>query len=404
MRIQRTLTLSLFLALLLSTTSAGAVGNDDVDILVVFPEKLAPSKVHMVTDGEATRGLLVPFGAIVNNINLRKRSEELGAELDTTLQGYDRYSTLFQALVARFKQRSAAFALTESRQPSQYLLDKGIAPAAGAQGYDYVIEIDDKFSGLSMLNILATRTDDVAPVTMLAYQVYDVRKKERINKGLISANGLQKRPYREAVQDRELFVNTYGAIADNLANQLVGTLFRTDKLHAMAASVGRGNEVPEVSAVLKRFEKRFDYRFEVAKDWKRTPMNSKYVSVLEPRSDLRLTLGIRFEVDLLLPEFGQDVKTLDEYLSIWLGRVADMGLDTSTFVEFKDITVPDSYRAYIMNLAGTGRQIVLLRLLNEDMIELVSVVFLKDFDTLYSPNRTRIEQMIAAARLQMDDG
>jgi hypothetical protein len=401
MRTPRALTLSLLLVFLLTCRSAAAVSDGEADILVVFPDKLVPSKVHMVTDGEATRGLLVPFGVIVNSINLSKRSEELGAELDRTLQGYDRYTTLFQALVTRFKQRSTAFALTESREPSQYL-DKGITPAAGKQGYDYVVAIEDRFSGLSMLNVIATRTDDVAPTTTLAYQVYDVRRKERIGKGLISSNGLQKRPYLEAVRDRDLFVNTYGAIADNLANQIVGTLYRTDKLHAMAASVGRGNDVPQVSAVLKRFEKRFDYRFETAKGWKRTPMNSKYVSVLEPRSDLRLTLGIRFDIDLLLPEFGQDVKTLDEYLSIWLARVTDQGLDTSTFVEFKDIAVPASYRSYILNLAGTGRQIVLLRRLNEDMVELVSVVFLKDFETLYPPNRAAIEQMIAAARLRVD--
>ncbi len=57
---------------------------------------------------------------------------------------------------------------------------------------------------------------------------------------------------------------------------------------------------------MKRFEKRFDYRLEPAVGWKRTRMNTKYVSLLEPRSDLRLSLGLRFEVDLLIPELERD--------------------------------------------------------------------------------------------------
>jgi hypothetical protein len=356
----------------------------------------------MVTDGEAARGLTIPFAAIANSIALKKRSDELGAQLDAALQGYDRYETLYQALVNRFKKRSPGFALTESRAPSQFLADKSIKATAADQGYDYVITIEDKFSGLSMLHVVATKTDDLAPLTTLGFQVYDARKRSRIAKGVISANGLKKLPYTQAVHDRDLFVTAYGEIADSLANQVVGTLFRTDQLHAMAESAGRGNEVPQVSAVLKRFEKRFDYRFQPAPEWKRTRMTSKYINVLEPKSDLRFSLGLRFEVDLLIAELGQDVTTLDEYVSVYLTRLSDGGIGTATFAEFPDIQAPPGYRAYSFNLGENGgRQIVLLRLLNADMVEMVSVVCLKDFDRLYSGQRAAIERMIADAKLDV---
>lgn len=402
MRSPKSLAVVLAFTLLLASTAALATSNAETDVLIVFPEKLAPSKVYMVTDGEVARGLTVPFMAIANSINFKKRSEELGAELDGVLQGYDRYAVIYKALEARFEQRSSGFAVTESRDTNRYLTDGSITTAASEQGYDYVIAIEDKFSGLSMLNQLATRTDDLAPLTTLGFRLYDARKRSRMTKGVITSNGLEKRPYREAVRDRDLYVATFPALADSLANQLVGTLFRGDHLHMMAAASGHGGDVPEVGAVMKRFEKRFDYRLEPAVGWKRTRMNTKYVSVLEPRSDLRLSLGLRFEVDLLIPELGQDVKTLDEYIAIWQTRLADQGIDTSTFTEFEDIDAPEGFRVYAFDIAGhAGRQISMLRLLNDDMLQLVSLVFLKDFDTLYPQQRATIEQMIRTARLDV---
>jgi len=401
MRYPKSLELVASLLILLASNVAHAVSDTDVDIMIVFPEKLAPSHVVMVTDGELARGLLIPFAAIANNINLKKRSEELGAQLDQTLDGYDRYATIFKSLESRFKSRSAAFVPVELRVSSTPASEKAIPITAGKQGYDYVIVIEDKFSGLSMLNQLSTQTDDVAPMTTLAYRVYDTRKRERIAKGLVSSNGLQKRPYKEAIKDRELFVGAYERIANHMAEQLVGTLFREDKLHAMAASVGRGDEVPQVSAVMKRFEKRFDFTLKTAPDWKFTKMNSKYTNVLEPKNDLRFSLGLRFEVDLLIPEFGQDVSTVDEYVLAWKLRIVDQGIDASSFGEFADIDAPEGFRAYSLDLPGGGKQISLIKILNEDMLEMVSLVFSKDFATLYPQNRKKMESMIAAAKLEV---
>jgi hypothetical protein len=376
-----------------------AVNDQDVDILIFFPEKPVPSKVHFATDGELARGILVPFGAIANNISVPKRSRELGAQLDQALNGYDRYATIYKELENRFKSRSTAFVTTDVRGSVTHLSDKVITSAAASQGYDYVIAIDDKFSGLSMLNVAATRTDDVAPLTTLEYKVYDARKQQQIAKGLISANGMQKKHYEEAVHDREFFINSYGPMARYLAEQLVGTLFRTDTLHAMAASVGRGADVPEVAVVLKRYEQRFTYTLKAAPAWKKTRMNTRYVNVLEPRSDLRFSLGLRFEVDLLIPEFGQDVSTVDEYIEAWKLRLINQGIDMTSFAVFNDIDAPEGFRAYILDLPGGGRQITLLRMLNEDMLQMVSLIFTRDFASLYPQNRKTMESMIAEAKL-----
>jgi hypothetical protein len=74
----------------------------------------------------------------------------------------------------------------------------------------------------------------------------------------------------------------------------------------------------------------------------------------------------------------------------------------ATFTEFKDISAPAGYRAFTFeqNKEG-GRQVALMRLLNDDMIEVVWFVILKDFDTLYPKHRAEIEQMIASAKLKV---
>src|SRR5262245_18410933 len=101
---------ALCLVLLLACQSAAAVSDGDVDVLVVFPEIQALPQVYLVTDGELTRGLLVPFGGLMNSVNLPKRSRELGSKLNETLHRYDRYAVIFLALDTRFRQRSKAFA------------------------------------------------------------------------------------------------------------------------------------------------------------------------------------------------------------------------------------------------------------------------------------------------------
>jgi len=388
----------LFVALSLATSTAFAMADSPVRILVTFPAKIEPSKVYMVTDGELARGLAIPFAVFANNAKLKKRGEELGQQLDATLAGYDRYEAIFNALVTRFSHRSPMFALTQSRD-AKYAGEQGVA-AAGEQGYAYVLAIEDKFSGLSMLNVVATKTDDVAPLTTLGFQVHETKKRSRIATGNVTANGLIKKPFREAVADRELFVSTYPTVADGVANQIVGTLFRTDVLHTMAQSANRGTEVPQVSAVLKKYEKRFSYEFKPADGWRQTKMNTKYASVLEPKSDQRLVMGLRFDVDLLVAEFGQAVSTVEDYLPSMLGRLEESGIDTTTFQAFSDITVPSAYRVYsfLPNRDG-GRQIVMLRVLNQDMIEAINIVFLKDFDALYAQHRAAVEKMIANARL-----
>lgn len=398
---------ALIMALLITLAPVVALADEasgpQVKVLVVFPAVQAPTKVYFATDGEFTRGMLIPFAAIANNINLRKRSTELGGQLDATIEGYDRYQILHEVLQKSFQQRSSMFALTKTTEESRYLDKDKPNDKAAADGHAYVLVIEDTFTGLSMLNLLSTRSDDVAPAMTIRFKLFDAKSKKLLNKAYASSNGMVKKHISLAPKDRELFVSAYPEISRIIATQVVGTLFRTDVLNQMAISVNRGSEVPKVSAILKRNEKRFSYKLAPIEGWKRLKMNSPYVQVLEPKSDLRYQMGIRFDVDLLIPEFGQDVDTVEAYLVPMSERLADSGIDISTLEPFSDITIPDGYKIYsYANNKEGGRTIIALRVIDGDMIEIVMVVITKDFDVHYPQYRSEIEKNIANTSLKVN--
>lgn len=373
----------------------------NVSVLAVFPAEQSPSHVHYTSDGEAARGLLIPFGSLVSAHNQSKRSAELGAKLDTALGDYDRHQVLLEAIQKAFEQKSAMYVIHKTTDTAGFMDGKKPNARAHAEGHRYVLVLEEVFSGLSMLHLLATRTDDVAPLATFRYSVYDASNIKLLAKGVASGNGMTKKHISEAPQDRELFVSAYPEIAKGVALQIMGNLFRADVLHSMAASVGRGDEVPQVSLLMKKYERRFKYTLAPEKGWKRVKMNTPYANVLEPKSDLKYQLGIRFEIDLLVPELGQDVDSVEGYMVPWGERVAEAGVDMATLGVFSDITLPGySVYSFATNTEG-GRNISALRILSPDMIEVVTVIFTKDFDALYPLHRAAIERNIVGAQVQI---
>lgn len=396
----------LIATLLIALASTGTLANEttgpQVKVLVVYPATPVPTKVYFATDGEFTRGMLIPFASIANNINLKKRSTELGAQLDAAIEGYDRYQIFHEALQKAFDQRYPVLSLTKTTNETSYL-DKGKPNGKAAdEGYAYVMVIEDLFTGLSMLNLLATRSDDVAPAMNIRYKLYDSKSKKELSKGTAAQNGMVKKHISLAPKDRDLFVAAYPDISRGISFLIMGNLLKTDLLHAMAATVGRGNDVPKVSVVLKNYEKRFSYKHQPLDGWRQVKMTTPYVQVIEPKSDMKFQMGIRYELDLLIPEFGQEFDSVDGYLGLMTERLADGGIDVATMAPFQEIALPDQHQvySYSTNKDG-GRNIVALRLVDKDIISIVTIVFTRDFDTLYPQYRSEIEKNIANTRLKI---
>jgi hypothetical protein len=233
------------------------------------------------------------------------------------------------------------------------------------------------------------------------YRMFRVRESSGVMlSGDVTANGIEKRYYKEAVRDRAFFTDAWPNVSLSLARFLVGHLYRTDKLHYMAESVGRGDEIPAIEKVLASYAKKFKFDLDPVQGWRETKIGTPYARVLEPVGPERNIYGLRFDVDLLVPEFGQDVHSVEEYLQVCTRNLAKHP-EFGAVHKFDDITAP-GFESYVVDrTTAGGRDVLLFRKLDEDLMELVTLVFLKDFDTLYPQQRKRMESMIGSGGVKL---
>jgi hypothetical protein len=404
----RALTTSLVLAccVLPSAARADDVAKPRVRVLAILPPADSPLSVVFITDGEYTRGAVVggPLMALINRATVKARNEPLAAELNATVEGYDRNAPLADALRKAFAERGDVFDITATTDRAHYFDDEGtghLTAAAAAEGLNYVLVLDPHFAGLWMATQGYTSTDDLAPSMSAKYRMFRVREPSGVVlSGDVTANGSEKRYYKEAVRDRAFFIDTWPSVSMRVARSIVGNLYRTDKLHFMAGSVGRGDEVPPMRNLFARYAKKFKFVLDPMQDWRETKMATPYGHVLEPVGPERKIYSMRFEVDLLLPELGQDVHSVADYLPVVARNLAEHP-EFSPLRKFDDISAPGFESYAVDRTTAGGRDVLLFRKLDDDMMEVVTLVFLKDFDTLYPTQRKRMERMIGSGGIEL---
>jgi hypothetical protein len=397
----------LFAALAVSLLLARAIpaaedtAPNKARVLAIVPSGAEPLAVSMITDGERSRsyvgGLVM---ALVNNATAKNRNDPLAAQLTETLAGYERAPVFANAVTESFKRHAAVFDVATSMDRARYVAGRDdLTAAAAEENFDYVLLLDSEFVGLWMVGAY-TKTDDLAPAQTIRYRLIPTKEPRVLAKGVATGHGLQRRPYKEAAVDREFFVTTWPAVCAALANQIVGDLNRKDMLHAMAKSVGRGDEMPAVGALLKKYENTFRWKLEPVAGWRETKLDTNYARVLEPKDASNLSFGLRFEVDLLVSEFGQDVATVDEYIVPTAVRRLEI-LPKSTPIERWDGIDAPGFDVFRSETGDGGQHVLMFRKLGERHMQVINAVFVRDFDTLFPKNREKIEKMIAQSRIEL---
>jgi hypothetical protein len=134
-------------------------------------------------------------------------------------------------------------------------------------------------------------------------------------------------------------------------------------------------------------------------------MDTPYAQIVEPKSELRYKLGVRMEIDLLLSAFGQDVSTIEDYMTLASIRFADGGLDPSTLKLYQGegaIALP-GYTAYsIHRQGGTGGQLMFLSMLDKPYLAMRTVIATEDLDGLLAAHRTEIEAALRDSEITID--
>ena len=184
---------------------------------------------------------------------------------------------------------------------------------------------------------------------------------------------------------------------------IYGQLYKDNHLHTMARAAGLGDKVLPIGSVLEKYAGRFSYKFALPKGWEQVKMASEYSTVLQPKNKDKAQFGVTFTLDLLIEEFGQDVADVDEYIAIFLGKVANMGYNVESEKTFTPFKLDSEYRTHVVDRpGGAGNELMLFRRLSEDFVAIYTVVLLGDFDGLLGKYRKDIEAIINKAKVRTE--
>jgi len=379
-----------------------------VRVLILLPDEHKPLDVRLIKTSDYVRGFVFTgaIPAVIGAAIVEHRNNPLEATFAGTMAGFERNAALLAALSQSFRQRDSGrgvFEIASSTDNAKYLQTKGVnhlTGSAGSEGFDYVLVLESSFTGLRTRDAAEAAREFVAATTDLWFALYRVKDGKLAQRGSVSSSAVEGRHYRAAIGDRQYFEVHWPLLCKVIAGNLTGALNRTDQLHLMAAAVGRGDDVPAVQKLLDRESKKFKWDLEPVEGWRETKLNTPWARVLEPKDASRTYMGLRFDVDLLVAEFGQDVDTIEEYIEVYARRRAEAAPQYGPLQEFTDITAP-GFRAYSSRSDNGAYEVVMVKKLDDKRVEIAVAVFLKDFQTLYPANRAKIEKMIATSSVRL---
>ena len=391
----------------LSTTALAAEPARNVRVLVVLRATEQPN--HIYVAGMKNEAISVgrvfgePSQGKSRSQMLYSRVTSLNDTFVTAITGFDRDAPMGEAVRKAFAERGALFEITTTADVQKYLKRVALVTltdAPRAEAFDFVIAIHDDFVGLATLDWLDAEEGLLTPAYDISYSVYDAGSGHVVASGKASSSGYLRQPSQTAASDPALFAHLWPYLCTLNATSMVDELLRTDQLHSMAGKVGRGAEMPPVAAKLADYEKRLEWNLKPASGW-HEQRTGKFTRVLEPRSGSSSTsMRMTVNVDFLIPELGQQVSTVADYLPIFNRQRLRLAPKAKPLEQFSDITAPgyDSFR--FLGQAGE-HNLVFIKIGDESIVRVFTVSLSGNFDTLYPRVRGKVESMLANSDVRL---
>ncbi|HEY1137847.1 MAG TPA: hypothetical protein VGE64_10175 [Xanthomonadaceae bacterium] len=386
-------------ACLLAVSIGSAVAQDPakVRVLIATRDTQQTLQVDFVTKGAMARGMLLPFGGIGNAIAFDARSKEYSA----TIGPFDRRPALVAAIEKALEGKYPVFDIIDDG--ATYDDDKSeqaLIARAKSQGVGYVLLVDEQFAGLSAGG-MASPTHDVSVAMTIRYELYETAKGNRMAKERTGASSLTRIPLEQALTDRAFLEAQLPGVLESTARFVVGGLMRTDSLHRMAASIGQGDAVPALSALLKRHESRVHMTTVPPKSWANARTGTRYMAVVQPKSELRFKLGVTASVDLLVAEFGQDVDTIEEYQQAVFTRLSEVGFDPATAQARTDFSKEGYTALSVTNPETGGGQLILFRKIDDLYVAVIIIVATENFEQMLATHKPVLQSAVDGMRIEI---
>lgn len=385
--------------------SAPAASANKIRLLVLTDANKILT-VHYLTKGRAIRGALMaaPLGGVgtmaVDAAETKHETSKESKILQNTVGEFNRRPFIGAAIVAGFKEHAQFFEIAVPPDPSAYMKEKDINfSKAQADGFPYLLSVKEKFAGeATVLGALGT----LSAGSSLEFRVVDTATGKEIGKpGRNGAFSPRKQEFDPATSDRNAFVTDYGVAVNTECARIYGILSKQGTLHAIAEAHGLGNEVPDMGAVLAKYQKRFDYDFKLAKGWHHFKGTSKYSETLS-----RLGAGTKCHVvvtvDLTLPELGQKTGDLDEYIRLFFEHLQEQGYATDAATPFKGLALDPAYTVFLIDRPeGAGKEILAFRRLEDPFVVLYDVVFEQDYDGYMAKYSSDFQEIINESKIKI---
>ncbi|MFT3806588.1 hypothetical protein [Arenimonas sp.] len=347
-----------------------------------------------------TGGMLVPFFAIANMGVYDDRSDRLNA----AVSGYERGPVLEKAFEQAVATRYPALDIDARLDlGKKHTSDRALVKQAEADGFRYLMVFEDDFTGVHTIDTVA-KDDKVSVLSQGQLRLFDVKSGKSLFKTPVMAYSLERQPLQTAIENSTFFVGQYPQVAEALVVQTFSELYRTDLLHAMLETIGRGDEVPAIKSLLARYEGPINIDMVAPPGWHGVDMKTRYSKVVEPNDDLRFKLGVRADVDLLLPELGQKVDSLDQYAALAAGRLSSQGYDPASMALYEGDLQPglEGYVAYVIRRqTGGGGQIMYLKRLDDTYLSVVMFIATENMDALISQHKANIEAALRGSTVSI---
>lgn len=374
-----------------------ATGSNKKIRILVLVDATAPLLVDFETEGRVARsrfaGGLIP-ALIDQAISSRQRSKE-SERLQKTVGEFERRPLIENSIVAAFGSFTPYFEAVVLKDPAIYKNPNVDFDKARADGYPYILTVTE-VGGMSTAWELKT----LSAASSSRFDLYDTATQKRIGTGTSTVFASSRHDFDPATTDRTIFIGDYPTAARQAGFRIYGELNRRGYLHTMAAANALGSEVPSLDVILERYAGAFHYDPQLPAGWHRVNTKSKLVVTLEPKNGDRKHIGVVFAADLLVKELGQDVKELDEYVSMYFGRLKDGGYDTDSAQPFDGFKLNEGYRSFIMDRPnGAGKEIFSFQMLPDHFVALYDTVMLPDSEDYLKKYSSDIESLINNSRV-----
>ena len=390
----------------IASPTALAESPRDVRVLVVLRATEQPN--HVFVTGMKNTAISVgrvfgePSHGRSATAMLYSRVEYLNNTFVKATAGFDRDAHMGEALRKAFAERSPHFEITTTADAKKYLNIAALVKLTDAprdERFDFVIAVDDDFVGLATLDRVDAEEGLMTPAYDISYSVYDASSGNVVSQGKASSSGYLRQPSQQAASDPALFVHLWPYLCTLNATSMVDGLLRTDQLHSMMAKVGRGVEMPPVAAKLADYEQRLQWKLKPASGWheRRT---EKFSRVLEPRDESTANvMRMSVTVDFLIPELGQQVSGVEEYLPIFDRQRLRQAPRAKPLERFSDIAAP-GYEAY-RYLGQAGEHNLVFLKADGSLMRVFTVSLSGNFEELYPRVRSKLESMLANSDVRL---